>query len=541
MSGIRCDVQGVCMAQYRLSANIISRGTGRSATAAAAYRSGMRIEDERQGLVHDYTAKRGVLHTEIIAPQNTPEWMRDRQQLWNAVERVENRKNSQLARELQLSLPHELSHEQQANLVRGFIEEQFVSRGMVADIAIHAPSPDPAADERNVHAHVMLTMREFVGGDWAKKKNRDWNDPELLLQWREAWADHQNHALERLGFADRVDHRSLEDQGIMREPQKHMGAIATEIERDGRSSHRGNENRAIKARNGLMNDITQAGNVLDAKIAFEKRKLAAWQEAKRGQLRLDQEERQKQFEDQLAKDMAAFEQSLDAEIGQTKQGISRKHEQVASRLDVRGWRKFIRDITLTTRKDKKQLEQLEYERARIQAEEDRKREVQDGQQQSQRQIRAAEEMKKARVLEKSLQKAEERREAEGWKMKAGKGVKATQGDDTARQRDNKPPAPGQRTAKKPDLSDIRKERQQTRRERQPDIRDRRTHGEKRREDAERRPVDLSKGDSKGRADQVSPPAQDMEAIKRRAIERREKERQQRGQDRGQGYDDDYDI
>lgn len=165
----------------------------------------------------------------------------------------------------------------------------------------------------------------------------------------------------------------------MREPQTHLGPIATEIERDGRSSHRGNENRAINARNGLMNDITQAGNMLDAKILFEQRKLAAWQEAKRGQIRLDQEQRQKHFDAQLEIDMQAFEQSLDAEIGQTKQGISHKHEQVASRLDVRGWRKFIRDITLTTHKDKQQLEQIEYDRARVQAEEYRKRQAQDGQ------------------------------------------------------------------------------------------------------------------------------------------------------------------
>ncbi|MEP0146513.1 MAG: MobQ family relaxase, partial [Tateyamaria sp.] len=354
------------MADYRLSVNMIGRSSGRSATAAAAYRAGQRIEDRESGLVHDYTAKRGVLHTEIIAPANTPDWMRDRTELWNAVHKAETRKNSQLAREIQLSLPHELNHEQRTNLVRRFVEEQCVGRGMIADIAIHAPSSHLAADERNHHAHVMLTTREFVGDSWAKRKNRDWHETEMIENWRESWADHQNRELERIGSSERVDHRSLEDQGIMREPQKHLGPIATEIERDGRSSHRGNENRAIKARNGLLNDITQAGNVLDAKIAFEKRKLAAWQDAKRGQLQIDQEQRQQQFEVKLSEDMAAFEQSLDAEIGQTKHGISRAHEQVASRLEVRGWRKFIRDITRQTSKDRKQLEQIEYERARVQ-------------------------------------------------------------------------------------------------------------------------------------------------------------------------------
>ncbi len=518
------------MAQYRLSVNMIGRSSGRSATAAAAYRAGQRIEDHETGLVHDYTAKRGVLHTEILTPDNTPDWMRDRTQLWNAVHKAETRKNSQLAREIQLSLPHELNDEQHANLVRRFVEEQCVARGMIADIAIHAPSSHPAADERNHHAHVMLTTREFVGDAWAKNKNRDWHQTEMIEEWREAWADMQNRELERIGSSERVDHRSLEDQGIMREPQKHLGPIATEIERDGRSSHRGNENRAIVTRNGLLNDVTQAGNVLDAKIAFEKRKLAIWQDTKRDQLRFDQEQRQKEFEAELAKDMTAFEASLDAEIGQTKQGVSRQHEQVASRLQVRGWRKFIRDITLTTRKDKRQLEQLEYERARVQAEEDRKRQMQEGQQQSQRDIRAAEEMKKARLLERGLQKAEERREAEGWAAKAGKGVKAIQEAQKAAERQHNPPAP----PKKPELKDIRQERAQTRREREPDIRDRRSHREKSRDDNQRRSFDQRKGEETGRTDQAKPV--DMDAVKRDAQERLKRKREQR-QERGQGHDD----
>lgn len=529
------------MAQYRLSVSMIGRSSGRSATAAAAYRAAARIEDRETGLVHDYTAKRGVMHTEILAPDNTPDWMHDRAELWNAVHKAETRKNSQLAREIQLSLPHELTPEQQTNLVRRFVSEQCISRGMIADVAIHAPSSDPAADERNTHAHIMLTTREFVGDSWAKRKNREWHETEMIEEWREAWADHQNQTLERLGFADRVDHRSLEDQGIMREPQKHLGPIATEIERDGRSSHRGNENRAIQARNGLLNDITQAGNVVDAKIAFEKRKLAVWQEAKRGQLRLDQEERQSRFEGKLSEDMQSFEQSLDAEIGQTKRGISRAHEQVASRLQVRGWRKFVRDITLTTRKDKRQLEELEYERARLQAEEARKRMAQEAQQGSQRQIRAAEEMKKARLLEKSLEKAERRREGEGWATKVGRGVKAAQEAQRRRETEEKPRALPQRQERKPDLQAIRQQREKTRREREPYIRDRRSTGDIRRDQNERRPVGLDKGDKKGRSEQAAPESQDMDALKRKAIERRDKQRQERGHDHGDGYDDGFEI
>ncbi|WP_305067762.1 MobQ family relaxase [Jannaschia pagri] len=518
------------MAQYRLSVNMIGKSSGRSATAAAAYRAGQRIEDRQTGLVHDYTAKRGVLHTEILTPDNTPDWMLDRTELWNAVHKVETRSNAQLAREIQLSLPHELNDEQRVNLVRRFVDEQCVARGMIADIAIHAPSSHPAADERNHHAHVMLTTREFVGDAWAKNKNRDWHKTEMIEEWREAWADHQNRELERIGSSERVDHRSLEDQGIMREPQKHLGPIATEIERDGRSSHRGNENRAIEARNGLMNDITQAGNVLDAKVAFEQRKLAAWQDAKRNQLRLDQEERQKQFEATLAEDMTAFEASLDAEIGQTKQGISRQHEQVASRLEVRGWRKFVRDITLTTRKDKKQLEQLEYERARVQAEEDRQRQLQEGQQQSQRDIRAAEEMKKARLLEQGLRKAQERREDEGWTMKPGKGVQAAQ---RASEGQNKPPTLPKTI--KPDLQALREQREKTRREREPDIRDRQPYREKQREDQQSRTADPGKGEASGRNEPNKP--LDMDAIRREAMKHQDRKRSEK-QARGQDIDDD---
>lgn len=236
--------------------------------------------------------------------------------------------------------------------------------------------------------------------------------------------------------------------------------------------------------------------------------------------------------------MAAFEASLDAEIGQTKEGLSRTHEQVSDRLQVRGWRRFVRDITLTTRKDKKQLEQVEYDRARVEAEEARKRQTQDGKQQSQRQVRVTEEIRKARLLEKSLQKAEERREREGWAMRAGKGVKAAQEARRAQEQQENPPALPKKQQTKPDLQDIRQERHQTRREREPDIRDRRSQGEKQREDAQRRPVDQRKDDSKGRSEQAQPI--DMDAVKRDAQEHRKKQQDQK-RERGQDHGDDFEI
>ena len=206
------------MAIYHLRATIISRSQGRSATASAAYRVAERIEDRRTGLTFDYAARGGVDHTEILAPDHAPDWVRDRSELWNRVEEAETRKNSQVAREVRVALPAELTHAQRLELVREFVRSQFVDRGMVADIALHAPGR--IGDERNHHAHILLTTREVDaegsvsdGGSVPRggftTKNRDWNKVEVLEGWREAWARDSNAALERAGIEDRVDHRTL--------------------------------------------------------------------------------------------------------------------------------------------------------------------------------------------------------------------------------------------------------------------------------------------------------------------------------------------
>ena len=194
------------MAIYHLRATMISRSQGRSATAAAAYRVAERIEDRRTGLTFDYAARSGVDHTEILAPDHAPDWVRDRSELWNRVEESETRKNSQVAREVRVALPDELTHAQRVALVRDYAQAQFVDRGMVADIALHAPGRE--GDERNHHAHILLTTRE-VDADGFTTKNRDWNKVEVLEGWREAWARDSNAALERAGIEDRVDHRTL--------------------------------------------------------------------------------------------------------------------------------------------------------------------------------------------------------------------------------------------------------------------------------------------------------------------------------------------
>jgi hypothetical protein len=278
------------MADYRLHAQIISRSDGKSAVAAAAYRASERILDERTGDIKDFTRKRGVLYTEILTPGNAPEWMRERARLWNAVEHREDkstrRSAAQLAREIQLSLPHELTLEQNLDLVRNFVKKEFVEHGIVADVAIHAPSRH--GDGRNYHAHVLLTLREIRPEGFGKKA-RLWEQPELntkrksweqfeterLVEWRRLWAVYENRALVRYGHEQRVDHRSLEDQGIDREPTSHIGPDASEMERRGIDTDRGDQNRRIKAANDdlalLKNELAES----EKRLAELRQQLAA--------------------------------------------------------------------------------------------------------------------------------------------------------------------------------------------------------------------------------------------------------------------------
>ena len=269
------------MADFRLSAKPIKRSAGQSAVAAAAYRAADKFVDLRTGKTHDYTKKFGVAHTEILAPDQTPEWMLDRAELWNAVEKVERRKDAQLAREIQLSLPHELNDEQRLELVRDFVQEQFVSHGMIADVALH--HPDKQSDERNFHAHVMLTMRELTD-DGFGKKNRDWNSPEMLNQWRERWAHHQNRILERYEHSARVDHRSYEDRGIDRQPQQHMGQIANDMERRGKPSRIGDKNRSIQMANAEQAKRLAYQAVVNAQISYERSQIEIWAKERRENL-----------------------------------------------------------------------------------------------------------------------------------------------------------------------------------------------------------------------------------------------------------------
>ena len=235
------------MAIFHFSAKVIGRTAGRSAVAAAAYRAGERLHDERLDRDHDFRAKSGVEHSEIMLPDGAPERLLDRVTLWNEVEAVEVRKDAQLAREVEFAIPREMSKADGIELARDFVQAEFVDRGMIADLNVHW---DIGADGMaKPHAHVMLTMRE-VGEEGFGAKVRDWNRTELVEQWRERWADHVNARLAELDIDARIDHRSLEAQGIDLEPQDKIGPAAARMGERGLESERIEDHRAVAQRNG---------------------------------------------------------------------------------------------------------------------------------------------------------------------------------------------------------------------------------------------------------------------------------------------------
>ncbi|GGO91234.1 MULTISPECIES: Ti-type conjugative transfer relaxase TraA [Sphingomonadaceae] len=235
------------MAIYHFSVQVIGRASGRSAVAAAAYRAADRLHDERLDRDHDFSNKSGVVHSEILLPENAPEAFADREKLWNEVEATEKRKDAQLAREVEFSIPREMTQAQGIELARDFAQAEFVERGMIADLNVHW---DIGADgQPKPHAHVMLTMRE-VSEDGFGAKVRDWNRTELVEQWRERWADHVNTRLAELDIDARIDHRSLQAQGIDLEPQDKIGPAAQRMGERGLESERIEDHRATAQRNG---------------------------------------------------------------------------------------------------------------------------------------------------------------------------------------------------------------------------------------------------------------------------------------------------
>ncbi|WP_171905959.1 MobQ family relaxase, partial [Sphingobium phenoxybenzoativorans] len=235
------------MAIYHFSAKVISRANGSSAVASAAYRAAERLHDDRLGRDHDFSNKAGVVHSEIMLPEGAPERLNDRATLWNEVEAGEKRKDAQLAREIEFSIPRELNQAQGVALACEFVEKQFVERGMVADMNVHW---DRGKDgQPKPHAHVMLSMRE-VGPEGFGQKVREWNSTQLLQEWREAWADHVNERLAELDIDARIDHRTLAAQGIDLEPQHKIGPAASRMPEQGLEAERVEDHARIARENG---------------------------------------------------------------------------------------------------------------------------------------------------------------------------------------------------------------------------------------------------------------------------------------------------
>ena len=268
------------MAIYHFSVKNISRAQGRSAVACAAYRSGEKLIDERQGKEQDYTKKTGVELTRIYAPIGTNAELLDRGQLWNAVEKTERRKDANLAREFEIALPQELNKAEREKLVDELCNKIVERHSVIVDAAIHAPHTDSGSDERNYHAHIMFTGRhiDLETGDFAAKKNRDFNkenSSETVQKWREDFADMTNAHLMRAGHLfSSVDHRSYAAQGLDKEATAHEGSAVTKLRRLGIDTEISLSNDAIKQRNAERHNLPKLIEGLEQEIIASERIIA---------------------------------------------------------------------------------------------------------------------------------------------------------------------------------------------------------------------------------------------------------------------------
>lgn len=275
------------MAIYHLSVKPITRGSGRSAVAAAAYRSGTKLENQRDGLVHDFRHKAGITQTEIVLPDGlSAEWARDRSVLWNAAEAAESRKDARVAREFEIALPHELSAEERLALTRAFAQALADRYRTAVDFAIH--EPHRASDIRNHHAHMMMTTRMVGPAGLGAKTDMERANKELsaaglatstvqLREIRRSFEQMTNMHLARAGLDTRVDHRSHQERGLEIEPTQHVGVHATEIGRQGGDVSRSRIDEAAALRNAerIRNEPEQVLELItQEKSVFDRRDIA---------------------------------------------------------------------------------------------------------------------------------------------------------------------------------------------------------------------------------------------------------------------------
>lgn len=276
------------MVLYHFHVARVLRSRGQSAVEAAAYRAGARLEDYYYGKIADYTAKGGVICAEIMAPDYVPESFHSREFLWNAVEEVEKHPKAQLAYSFDIVLQNEFTLDENIAIARQFVMENFVAKGMIVDMAVH--DPDKGEGIPNPHIHMMCPIRSMrEDGTWGEKQKRvylfdadgnpildekgkqkfnalpttDWNRPEVLEEWRKAWADLINEKFRKRGIKDQIDHRSYAEQGIDLIPQVHEGSHVRNMEAKGIATEKGNLNRWIKEINkGIVTLSKQVKDIL---------------------------------------------------------------------------------------------------------------------------------------------------------------------------------------------------------------------------------------------------------------------------------------
>ena len=292
------------MALYHFHASVVTRAAGSSVVASAAYRAGEKLHSAYFGEDADYTHKDGVIYTEIFLPPNAPDEYKDRETLWNAVEIIEKHPKAQLAYTYDFALQNELTIDENIALARRFVEEQFLSKGMVVDFAVHAPDKENGGIP-NPHVHLLCPIRPLdEDGEWDAKQRRvyrvdghgerlrdetgkfvfdavpttDWGQKETLLRWREEWANYVNRAFEEKGLSCRVDHRTLEEQGIDRLPTIHEGPSVRAMEKKGVKTDKGDFNRWVKLTDATLQTLRQKIKDLLAWLKEIKKELSASRE-----------------------------------------------------------------------------------------------------------------------------------------------------------------------------------------------------------------------------------------------------------------------
>lgn len=333
------------MAMFHLSTKPIKRSAGRTATASSAYRNACQITDERTGLKHDYTKKQGVVSSECFIIENNQRVKVDRGELWNLAEKSEKRKDARTAREILVNLPHELSKEDRKKLVDDFTNSVAKKYGVAVDYAIHLP--DKHGDQRNHHCHIMITTRtaniengkialsDKTSLELSNKKLADLKLPktqEQIKSLRAEWSETTNRYLENSGLEQRIDHRSFAERGISLKPTIKMGKTASEMERRGITTIKGDINRAVKADNEKIQKLETEIYLGKGRLSARRKmsELKAQQDRPKPQARLQEQDKEQDTPLTLAEKMelwkAQRERAKQAELAQQEQKTQQKNE-----------------------------------------------------------------------------------------------------------------------------------------------------------------------------------------------------------------------